>query len=192
MLPIQRGPNKLEAVISHPSLRRMLARRRGVQQRSRPARLQAAAHILDDAIGRERGILAPDDRAANDEVIGTIGDRLWSPSALPATLTPGVTTSKPSAPEARRISFGLSCGAAMIPSQPQAQVARARAMISSARLPPYPSSRSPVVSRLVSTGTTRILRSLPALPSAAASMISLSPWTGTKLTPRSAARATPC
>jgi hypothetical protein len=78
---------------------------------------------------------------------------------VPASRTPGVAISRLSARASRRISLGLSCGAAMIPSQPHAIDRRTRSRISSSTEQRYPRSRSPSPSTLVSTVIARIFNS---------------------------------
>jgi len=43
----------------------------------RAERSNPSPHIIDDSRSREGGVVAPDDRAANNEIIGAVGDRLW-------------------------------------------------------------------------------------------------------------------
>jgi hypothetical protein len=95
-------------------------------------------HIGDDLPGRERRIVALDDRAADDEIVRSRGNRLRRGAGALVIVGrgagkpySGVAISRLGAPASCRIRSGLSCGAAMIPSQPQATDCCTRSRISS-------------------------------------------------------------
>src|SRR5215470_16170970 len=107
--------------------------------------------------------------------------RTWSPRALPAGLTPGVTMTQPGPRLAR--SGAISLGEATQPSRPAAAASPAQWSTCASTEPVTPSSRfSAVWSRLVSTVTARAngrrppsSRAPAAAPSAAAAIMARPP-----------------